>query len=62
MKTYDCGSLVPGCDWHTRHEDEAEIVRRAVTHMRSAHEEHVRDNMVERIKQRIKLDAQAQSA
>lgn len=54
MKTYQCGSLVPGCDWHTRSEDEAEVVRRAVEHMRQAHEEHVRDNMVELIKDRIR--------
>jgi hypothetical protein len=29
MKEFQCGSLVPGCDWHTRHEEEAEIIRRA---------------------------------
>ena len=54
MKTYKCGSLVPGCDWHTRHEEEAEIVRRAVAHMQTAHGEgDVRADMVDRIKARI---------
>lgn len=54
MKHYNCGSLVPGCDWHTRHEDEAEIVRRATAHMRQAHNEtEIRPNMVEHIKERI---------
>lgn len=62
MKSYNCGTLVPGCDWHTRHEDEAEIVRRAVEHMQKAHQEHVRDNMVERIKERIKPDTEAKTA
>ena len=58
MKTFKCGSLVPGCDWHTQHEDEAEVVRRAVEHLRSAHEEAVvRPNMVELIKERIKDEA-----
>jgi predicted small metal-binding protein len=55
MKTYECGTLVPGCDWSVTDESEAEIVRRAVDHMRSAHGETlIRENMVENIKQRIK--------
>lgn len=55
MKTFNCGSLVPGCSWHTQHEEEAEVVRRAVEHLHSAHEEEkVRPNMVELIKERIK--------
>lgn len=62
MKTYNCGSLVPGCGWHTRHEDDAEIVRRAVTHMQSAHQEHVRDNMVDRIKERIRQEPDKKTA
>lgn len=54
MKEYHCGSLVPGCDWHTRHEDEAEIIRRAVEHMREAHGETIiRESMVEAIRSRI---------
>ncbi len=54
MKTFKCGSLVPGCDWHTQNEDEAEVVRRAVEHLKIAHEEQtVRPNMVELIKERI---------
>ena len=34
MKEFHCGSLVPGCEWHTRHEEEAEVIRRAAEHMR----------------------------
>ena len=52
MKQYEC--LVPGCPWHTSARDEAEIVRRAVDHLRSVHDESVvRPEMVERIKERI---------
>lgn len=54
MKEFQCGALVPGCDWHTRHEDEAEIIRRASEHMRQAHDETViRETMVEAIRSRI---------
>ncbi len=54
MKRFECGSLVPGCNWHTRDENEAEIVRRTAEHLRSAHgETEIRPDMVERIKQRI---------
>lgn len=62
MKRFDCGSLVPGCDWHTRAEDEAEVVRRAVEHMREAHgETTIRESMVENIKQRVD-DEKSQAA
>lgn len=55
MKTFECGSLVPGCDWHTRAEEEAEVVRRAVDHLRTTHgEEIIRPTMVENIKNRIR--------
>ncbi|PSM18632.1 MULTISPECIES: DUF1059 domain-containing protein [Nitratireductor] len=54
MKEYHCGSLVPGCEWHTRHEDEAEIMRRVVEHMRLDHgEDVIRESMVEAIRSRI---------
>ena len=57
MKTFECGTLVPGCEWHTRAEDEAEVVRRAVEHMRDAHgETTMRESMVENIKQRVRDD------
>ena len=46
MKEFHCGSLVPGCDWHTRHEEEAEIMRRAVEHMREIHGERPRRRAV----------------
>jgi len=54
MKEFHCGSLVPGCDYHTRHQDEAEVIRRAVAHMREAHgEETIRETMIEAIKSRV---------
>jgi predicted small metal-binding protein len=60
MKQFECGSLVPGCPWHTRAEEEAEVVRRAVDHMRTAHgETTIRETMVENIKARIANRAEA---
>ncbi|MFN7010483.1 MAG: DUF1059 domain-containing protein [Allorhizobium sp.] len=60
MKQFECGSLVPGCPWHTRAEEEAEVVRRAVEHMRTAHGETIiRETMVENIKARITNRAEA---
>jgi predicted small metal-binding protein len=60
MREFQCGTLVPGCDWHTSAEEDAEIVRRAVEHLRSAHGETlIRENMVENIKKRIKPAADA---
>jgi predicted small metal-binding protein len=54
MKSFECGSLVPGCTWHTQAEDTAEIVRRAADHLRNAHgEEVIRPNMVDEIKARV---------
>ena len=55
MRLFECGTLVPGCAWHTRADDDAEVVRRTVEHMRSAHGETViRENMIENIKARLK--------
>ncbi|GIL02122.1 MAG: small metal-binding protein [Alphaproteobacteria bacterium] len=55
MRTFQCGTLVPGCEWETSAEDDAEIVRRTVEHLRSAHGETiVRESMVDNIKKRIK--------
>ncbi|MBN9311192.1 DUF1059 domain-containing protein [Devosia sp.] len=54
MKSFECGTLVPGCRWHTEAPDAAEVVRRAAEHLRSAHgEETVRPNMIDEIKARI---------
>jgi len=54
MKSFECGTLVPGCRWHTEAEDAAEVVRRAAEHLRTVHqEEMVRPNMVEQIKARV---------
>ena len=54
MRLFECGSLVPGCEWHTRANDDAEVVRRAVEHLRATHgETMIRESMVEHIKERI---------
>ncbi|MDO9414823.1 DUF1059 domain-containing protein [Pararhizobium sp.] len=54
MRLFECGSLVPGCAWHTRAEDDAEVVRRAIDHLKSAHGETlIREQMVGNIKMRI---------
>lgn len=54
MKEFHCGSLVPGCDWHTRHPEEAEVMRRAIAHLRETHGETIiRETMVEAIRSRI---------
>ncbi len=56
IKEFHCGTLVPGCDWHTRHQDQAEIVRRAVAHLQETHGEAViRERMIEAIKQCVKV-------
>lgn len=60
MRLFECGSLVPGCGWHTRADSDAEVVRRAVDHMRQAHGETlIRENMVDNIKLRIVEETQA---
>ena len=60
MRLFECGTLVPGCPWHTRADNDAEVVRRAVEHMRTAHEETIiRENMVDHIKARIRNEASA---
>jgi predicted small metal-binding protein len=57
MKHFECGTLVPGCEWHTRADEEAEVVRRAVDHLRVTHgEEVIRPSMVDHIKERIHDD------
>ena len=60
MKEFHCGSLVPGCEWHTRHAEEAEVMRRAVEHLRETHGETIiRDTMVEAIRSRIETKRRA---
>lgn len=60
MKRFECGSLVPGCTWHTEAEETAEVVRRAAEHLRTVHAEQVvRPEMIERIKERIEDSAEA---
>jgi predicted small metal-binding protein len=54
MKEFQCGTLVPGCTWHTRHEEEAEVMRRAVEHLRQTHGETIiRETMIDAIRSRI---------
>lgn len=54
MKEFICGSLVPGCEWHTRHAEQAEVMRRAIEHMRETHGETIiRESMIEAIRDRI---------
>ena len=60
MKRFECGSLVPGCTWHTEADETAEVVRRAAEHLRAIHgEQVVRPDMIERIKERIQESAEA---
>jgi len=60
MKTFECGTLVPGCDWQTTAENDAEIVQRAVQHLKTAHQEHhIRPSIVEAIKERIHKSGKA---
>ena len=55
MRLFECGTLVPGCEWHTRAENDAEVVRRAVDHLRQTHgEDTIRETMVNNIKARIR--------
>ena len=54
MKQFSCGTLVPGCEWHTRADEEAEVMRRTVEHMRDTHGETlIRETMIEAIRARI---------
>jgi predicted small metal-binding protein len=60
MRLFECGTLVPGCQWHTRAEEDAEVVRRAVAHMRADHgEDIIRESMVDNIKARIRTEQNA---
>ena len=62
MKQFECGSLVPGCTWHTEAEESAEIVRRAAEHLRTAHgETEIRPSIVEQIKARLHEVPQARA-
>lgn len=60
MRLFECATLVPGCQWHTRAEEEAEVVRRAVEHLREVHGETIiRENMLKNIKERIRDENRA---
>ncbi|MDF1609707.1 DUF1059 domain-containing protein [Hoeflea sp. YIM 152468] len=60
MKTFHCGSLVPGCNWHTRSQSEADIVSRVIDHLRQTHgETEIRPSIVEQIKARTSDDQDA---
>jgi predicted small metal-binding protein len=54
MREFHCGTLVPGCNWHTRHQDDAEVIRRTVEHLQTTHGETIiRERMLDAIKARI---------
>ena len=60
MKEYHCGSLVPGCNWHTRHAEDAEGRRGGVAHMRETQGETIiRETMGEAIRSRIETKRNA---
>ncbi|MBW3096122.1 DUF1059 domain-containing protein [Pseudohoeflea coraliihabitans] len=57
MKKFECGMIVPGCHWQTRAATDADLVARAVEHMRQAHgETMIRETLVKRIKTAIADD------
>ncbi len=63
MRIFECGTLVPGCQWHTRADGDAEIVRRAVEHLRTDHHEQaIRESMVENVKARIRDESRPAAA
>ena len=37
MKRYNCGDVVPGCEWVARNEDEDELWREIRLHARDVH-------------------------
>ena len=37
MKQFNCGDVVPGCQWVTRHEDEHQLLVDIQAHARDAH-------------------------
>jgi predicted small metal-binding protein len=37
MKQFNCGDVVPGCQWITRSDDEHELFERIGTHARDEH-------------------------
>ncbi len=63
MKKFECAAVVPGCPWHTSSDTEADLVARAVEHMRETHGETIiRETMVERIKAAITDDKKGKAA
>ncbi|WEZ82925.1 DUF1059 domain-containing protein [Rhizobium sp. 32-5/1] len=60
MRLFECGSLVPGCDWHTRADSDAEVIRRTVEHMKQTHgETTIRETMIENIRARVVNETKA---
>ena len=61
MKELFCGSIVPGCDWHGRAETEAELLRKAAEHARTAHGiEQISPDLLANIRSKI-VDSDAPS-
>lgn len=56
-KLFECGSVVPGCNFVIHAEDESEAMIRAVEHLRASHEvEHLSERLKARIRSVIKDD------
>ena len=56
-KVFECGAVVPGCNFTTHGQSEDEVVMNATEHLRTAHEvEHVTERLKARIRAAIKDD------
>lgn len=63
MRLFECGTMMPGCQWHTRADEDAEIVRRAVDHLRTTHgSDRIGESTIEHIKERIHDERDAAAA
>lgn len=56
-KVFECGSVVPGCNFVTHGESEDEVMMKAADHLHSAHEvEHLSQRLQERVRAVIRDD------
>ncbi len=56
-KVFECGAVVPGCNFVTHGESESDLVMKAVEHLRSSHEvEHPSERFKDKIRAVIKDD------
>lgn len=57
MNHFTCGTLIKDCPWHIHAKEEAEVVHRAVEHMRIVHGHMIsRENLVANIRARVVRD------